>query len=81
MAKIKEEKVVIKFSVLLKDDQDLNIELIDEELRKELELLAKSHIETQLALNELEINVLVEASILKDDLATPNQIEPSENTQ
>lgn len=81
MAKIREEKIIVKFSVLLKDDQELNLELINEDLREELEQLAKVHIENQLVLSKTDVNVLVEASVIKDALPPPPAEPSDENTQ
>jgi hypothetical protein len=46
-----------------------------------LEQIAKVHIENQLVLSKTDVNVLVEASVIKDALPLPPAEPSDENTQ
>ena len=63
MARIKEEKRIVRFSVLLGDDENLESNLIDEDIKKEIEQLAQDMVLNKLSLQNSEIRLLVETTL------------------
>jgi hypothetical protein len=63
MARIKEEKIIVRFSVLLGDGENLESNLIDEDIKKEIEQLAQDMVLNKLSLQNSEIRLLVETTL------------------
>jgi hypothetical protein len=63
MARIKEEKIIVRFSVLLGDGENLESNLVDEDIKKEIEQLAQDMVLNKLSLQNSEIRLLVETTL------------------
>jgi len=63
MARIKEEKIIVRFSVLLGDGENLESNLVDEDIKNEIEQLAQDMVLNKLSLQNSEIRLLVETTL------------------
>lgn len=63
MAKIKEEKIIVKFSVLLGDNETFDDLLVDNLIKEEITQLAQNIVEEKLAQQNSNIRLLVETTL------------------